>query len=151
MALTLVEQVRLAVGDSSCEIQILRDEDYESFLAASDNSVNRAARMAARSILFALSGVPTRERTGDIEVWRNWAMEYRKALELFIKYPLASGTLGTLIPYASGISVSDMQANDCNPDNVRPKVPPKTTCDSCDGCGCNRCLRETFGEGCGGC
>ncbi|MNE86383.1 hypothetical protein D3C80_1834790 [compost metagenome] len=45
----------------------------------------------------------------------DWFNNYRKALELLVKNPELS--LITAMPYAGGISLSDMCRNDSNPDN----------------------------------
>lgn len=119
MALTLIEQVRLMVGDVG-DTPILTDEDYQFLLDKYDDSVRRAALDAAQAILFQLASYPTRERTGDIEVWNEWANAYRKALELFITNPAYS--IPSAIAYAGGISKSDMKANDLDNDNVQKKI-----------------------------
>lgn len=120
MSYTPVQEVRLLVGDLSNDFQILPDESYDYFLEKRNGNVNRAAIDAARCILFELTKIPTRERTGQIEVWNEWANAYRRALELFIKNPDLS--LSTIVPYAGGISKSDMKSNDMDNDNVRPGV-----------------------------
>jgi hypothetical protein len=119
-ALPLIEQVRLNVGDNSIDFQILTDDTYQFLLDKYTNNVNRSSLDAARYIMFELTKFPTRERTGQIEVWNEWVNAYRKALELFIKDPNLS--LGVLMPYAGGISKEDMYQNDANNDNVRPQV-----------------------------
>ena len=117
---TLIEQVRLNVGDTDAEFQILPDDTYQWLLDKYSNNVNRSSLDAAKFILFELTKFPTRERTGQIEVWNEWVNAYRKALELFIKDP----NLTTMVPmpYAGGISKSDMKANDSSDDNVRPEL-----------------------------
>lgn len=120
MALTLIEQVRLTVGDYSEDMQILPDETYQWFLDKNENNVNRSALEAARCILMELTKIPTRERTGNIEVWNEWANAYRKALLEMIRNPALF--LSVPVPYAGGISKSDMRTNDANNDNVRPVI-----------------------------
>lgn len=117
---TLIEQVRLNVGDNNTEFQILPDDVYQWLLDKYSNNVNRSSLDAARFILFELPKIPTRERTGQIEVWNEWANAYRRALEMFIKDPNLS--LSTFVPYAGGISKEDMYQNDINNDNVRPLI-----------------------------
>lgn len=117
---TLIEQVRLAVGDNGSDFQILPDDTYEWLLNKYNNNVNRSSLDAARYILFELTKFPTRERTGQIEVWNEWVNAYRKALELFLKDPTLQPFV--LMPYAGGISKSDMYLNDSEDDNVRPVI-----------------------------
>lgn len=119
-ALPLIEQVRLNVGDNSPDLQILPDDTYDFLLGKYKNNVNRSSLDAARYILFELTKFPTRERTGQIEVWNEWVNAYRKALELFIKDP--NLTLSVAMPYAGGISKQDMFENDADNDNVRPAI-----------------------------
>lgn len=116
--MTPIQEVRLNVGDSSTDYQVLPDDTYQFLLDKYGGNVNRASLDAARYILFELTKAPTRERAGQIEVWNEWVNAYRKALEMFIKDPNLS--LITAQPYAGGISKEDMQANDANTDNVRP-------------------------------
>jgi hypothetical protein len=117
---TLIEQVRLNVGDNNAEFQILPDDTYQWLLDKYSNNVNRSSMDAARYILFELTKFPTRERTGQIEVWNEWVNAYRKALELFIKDP--NLTVMIPVPYAGGISKDDMRQNDSDNDNVRPAI-----------------------------
>lgn len=119
MALTPIEEVRLLVGDFG-DPEILTDEDYQYFLDKYDGNVNRAAQDAARSIMFYLARWNTRERTGDIEVWNDWANAYRKALESFINDP--NFNVPNAIAYAGGTSKQDMLVNDSTQDNVRMKL-----------------------------
>ncbi|MNF36760.1 hypothetical protein D3C85_607420 [compost metagenome] len=110
------DRVRLLVGDIWPDIEMLTDNDYQYYLDKYGGKENRAAIDAARAILFKLARL-TRERTGDIEVYGSeWFKNYKAALELMIKNP--DLTLSTLMPYAGGISKSDMCSNDSNPDNV---------------------------------
>lgn len=117
---SIIEQVRLNVGDNSPDIQILPDDTYQFLLDKYSNNVNRSSLDAAKYILFELTKFPTRERTGQIEIWNEWANAYRKALELFIKDPNLG--LSVILPYAGGISKQDMFDNDMDNDNVRPSI-----------------------------
>lgn len=119
MALTPIEECRLNVGDFG-DPQILTDEDYQYFLDKYDGNVRRASLDAARAILFYLARWPTRERTGDLEVWNDWANAYRKALEAFLNDP--NFNVPNALAYAGGTSKADMLANDSNNDNVRMKI-----------------------------
>lgn len=119
MALTLIEQVRLYVGDFG-DPQILTDEDYQFLLDKYEGSVRRAAIDAAGAIMFWLARWPSRERCADIEVWNDWANAYRKALEAFLNDP--NFNVPNALAYAGGTSKADMLANDSNNDNVRMKI-----------------------------
>jgi len=120
MSLTQVQSVRLMVGDFGTEFQVLTDSDYGYLLGKYDGSERRAALDAARAIMFYLARWPTRERTGDIETWNEWANAYRRALESFINNP--EFNVPSAMAYAGGISKADMKANDANNDNVQAKI-----------------------------
>lgn len=129
-----IDRVRLNVGDIWPDMEMLHDEDYQYFLDKNNGNENRASIDAARAILFALTRM-TRERTGDIEVYgADWFNNYRKALEMIIKDPNLS--LSLAMPYAGGISLSDMAQNNANPDNnqvVKFRVGCNVWKDSCKG------------------
>ncbi len=121
MAITLIEELRYNVGDISEDFQILPDSTYEWLLTKYSNNISACIKDAARFCLFGLANFPTRERTGQIEVWNDWANTYRKALEYLLKdTTLSLG--GVLVPYAGGISKEDMANNDAVIDNLRPRL-----------------------------
>lgn len=145
MALTDVEIVRLLIGDvpSSPFYQLFTDEEIQQFLDLNGGNVRQAARMAAIAASMQLAGWTTRERTGDIEVWSSLSTQYLKALENLINDSSSASIPNGLMPYASGISWSDMCANNANPDNVRSPLTQIKVCDSPSGgfnttnnCGC---------------
>lgn len=115
-----IDRVRLNVGDIWTDIEMLSDADYQYFLDKYDGGENRASLDAARAILFKLSRM-SRERAGDIEVYgSDWYRQYKEALLLFIKNPDLAISLA--VPYAGGISKSDMRSNDSNPDNSTREI-----------------------------
>ena len=59
--------LRLNLGDTSSEYEILKDSDYQYFLDKYDGNERRATIDAARAILFALSS-KTRERIDVLEI-----------------------------------------------------------------------------------
>jgi hypothetical protein len=111
-----IDRIRLAVGDIWDDIEMLTDADYQYFIDRNDGNENRATMDAIKAILFKLARM-TRERTGDIEVYGSeWFSNYYKMLLLLLKDPNASISLA--VPYAGGISKTDMFLNDANCDNV---------------------------------
>lgn len=103
-----VDLLRLFTGDvpQSIFYPILEDEEYVKILKFYKCSVDKAARKAAFSILFYLTQVSYRERTGDIEVWNNASIEYRKALNELINSD--KGTLpDDLRPWVAGANPED--------------------------------------------
>lgn len=141
MALTPVEQVRLLIGltPNSPFYNILSDEEIEWFLEYTNGDIIQAAKLAAISVSFQLSGTPSRERTGDLEIWSNAYNAYRDVLDDFIKNP-AVAIPANLLPWSSSKQL-------CNLTNI----------EICDGdecisacscqesiCTCNCAAGETF-------
>lgn len=110
-----LDRIRLTVGDTLPQ-PILDDDTYQWLLEKYEDNETRAATDAAQMILFNLTRY-ARERTGDIEVYgAEYFNNYRRALEDWLRNPNLSAIIA--VPYAGGISVSDMEANRNNPDNV---------------------------------
>lgn len=136
MALTPIEQVRLLIGltPSSPFIDIvnLTDEEVQFFLDTY-GSPSDAAKQAAIAVSFQVAGINTREITGDIHVYNELSKQYLKALDNIISGGGGGGGItlpNGLMPYASGISWEDMEANNANPDNVRSPLTKVKACDS---------------------
>lgn len=131
MAMTEEDKVRTLVGDvpTSPFYQLFTSEEIQFFLDQQGGNVVAAARMAAIAASFQLAGWSTRERSGNIEVWNNLANSYMKALDNFISQKVTTLPSG-LMPYAAGISWVDRDANNANPDNVRPALTQVSLCDN---------------------
>ena len=132
MAVTpeMILSVRREVGDSDTVFPILTDVDYEYFLTKNNESVRNASMDAARAILLQLA-IRSTDRTVDVLSIKNSkaAEAYRQALILYLRSPDLNGLYKTVNPYGSGISKSDMLANDTTPDNnyVKPFIPSTDT------------------------
>lgn len=131
MALTPVQTVRLLIGDvtTSPFYQLFTEEDIQQFLDMNGQNIMQAARMAAIAASMQLVGWSSRERTGDIEVWSNLSTAYLKALENLINDSSAATLPNGLMPYASGISWADFNANNLNTDNIRSPLTQIKLCD----------------------
>jgi len=129
MALTDIDAVRLLIGDtqSSPFYPLLSDDQIEYFLEMFNGSVRQAARQAAVSASMAISWVPTREKTGDIEVWNDYAKQYQLALSYLINENPNTYLSSGIMPYAAGISWEDIISNRSDPDVV---VSPLTQINS---------------------
>lgn len=113
------DRVRLIVGDTMTEYEYLSDETYEYLLDKYDGNETAAALEAARYILGSLAKY-SRQRTGDIEVYgAEMFKNYKDFLIELIRNPQM--LLDRAQAYAGGISKSDMEKNDCNPDNIPPR------------------------------
>lgn len=110
-----VDRIRLITGDIWDDMEYLTDNDYQYYLDRNENNERRAALDCMRSILLKLSR-GARERTGDIEVYGSeYFKNYLQALMLVLKNPDIA--LSLAVPYAGGISKTDMFLNDLNPDS----------------------------------
>ncbi len=108
--------LRLNLGDTASDFEILKDGDYQYFLDKYDGNERRATIDAARAILFALSS-KTRERIDVLEIHGDqWARQYSAALIEMLRNPEL--TISVAIPYAGGISKQDMYENDNNSDST---------------------------------
>lgn len=135
MALTPVEQVRLLIGDilSNPFYPIYSEEEIQQFLDLTNQNVHAAARMAAISASFTIAGYSSRERTGEIEVWNDYAKNYLAALGNFINNPTALIPMG-LMPWSANKCPSRLMSIEvCDGDNCREA----TCCET--GCGCDAC------------
>ena len=126
MAVTpqMIMSVRYELADLELSLPILSDPEYEYFLNKHGENIRRASLDAAKTILFKLS-MSSGRKTIDILSIDNsrTANAYRDALLTYIKYDALNGSLGNLLPYAGGISKSDMLLNDSTPDNNYVKTP----------------------------
>lgn len=123
MAFTDIQKVRIEVGDSAVEFPILSDDEYEYLLEKNNNSIRASGIDAARIILMKLS-INSSDQVVDIFSIKSAkaAEQYREALKLYLKSPDLNPLMNTAMPYAGGISRSDMVANNSDSDNVTAPV-----------------------------
>jgi hypothetical protein len=143
MALTPVEQVNLLIGNTLGNpfYPIFSEEEIQQFLDLNNQNVYQAARMAAISASFTISGYNTREQTGDILVWNDYAKNYLAALGNFINNPTVLIPMG-LMPWSANSCPSKlMNIEVCDGDICREAECCETGCTT--GCGCTSC-GETF-------
>lgn len=113
-----VDRVRLIVGDTNAQYEYLSDETYTYLLDKYSGNETTSAMEAARYILGSLAKY-SRQRTGDIEVYgAEMFKNYRDFLIELLRNPQMLLSRASI--YAGGISKSDMELNDSNPDNVSP-------------------------------
>lgn len=135
MALTPVEQVNLLIGNTPSNpfYPIFSDEEIQQFLDMTNQNVYQAARMAAIAASMTIAGYNTREETGDILVWNDYAKNYLAALANFIKNPAFIIPDG-LFPWSANSCPSKlMNIEVCDGDNCKEAVCCET------GCGCDSC------------
>lgn len=123
MAFTDIMKVRTEVADTDINFPILSDDEYEYLLEKNNNSIRSSGLDAARIILMKLSITAT-DQTVDIFSIKGAkaAEQYREALKLYLRSPDLNPLMNTAMPYAGGLSRSDMVANNSNADNVTAPV-----------------------------
>jgi hypothetical protein len=114
-----LDRIRLKIGDIDVDFEIISDQWYQYYLNLGYTE-NAVALEIARKILAQYAGSGAREREGQVEVYGKERFDsYLKWLKDLVN----SGLMSPAIPYAGGISISDMVDNDSNLDNVRPWRP----------------------------
>lgn len=122
-----VQAIRIELGDTSPELPIMSDDEYRYFLQKNDWSIRRASLDAAKSMLMKLSLRP--DESVDIFSIKGTgtAKQFMQALQMYITNPDLNPIYQNAMPYAGGISKSDMELNDSNTDNntiVQPTNSP---------------------------
>ena len=118
-----IQDLRYELGDTSVEFPIMSDQEYTYFLDKNSGSLQRAALDAAKSIMLKLS-----MRTDSVvDIFSikgsQAAKNYMQALQMYIKNPDLNKIFDNLMPYAGGISKTDMLNNEANLDN-NAVIPP---------------------------
>lgn len=124
-----INYLRIILGDIpiSAFYPILTDEEYYKVLERNNWNVKKAARQLAFSILFYLTQVNYRERAGDIEVWNNASIEYRKALQSFLDDD-RNQIPTDLVPWVAGASWEDICKRINNRDWARSPLAQISLC-----------------------
>lgn len=130
--LAKISLMRIMLGDvpGSPFYPMLADEEYALILEMNNWDVKRAVRQAGFSILFYLTQVNYRERTGDIEVWNNASIEYRKALNDYLDDSGAGVLPPDLLPWAGGTSAKEVCSLLGDPDYLRHPLAAISHCAS---------------------
>jgi len=118
-----IQDLRYELGDTSVEFPIMSDQEYTYFLDKNSGSLQRAALDAAKSIMLKLS--MRSDSVVDIFSIKGSqaAKNYMQALQMYIKNPDLNKIFDNLMPYAGGISKTDMLNNEANLDN-NAVIPP---------------------------
>ena len=110
-----VDRVRLRLGDFHCPY-ILDDQTIDYYITKNANNENQAYKELLTVMLFSLSRL-TRERAGDLEIYGS---EYFRQYFDSVKLALSNPDLNYIVamPFAGGISRSDMATNQQDVDSV---------------------------------
>ena len=140
MALTPVEQVNLLIANtvSNPFYPIFSTEEIQQFLDFNNQNVYQAARMAAIAASMTIAGYNSREVTGDLEIWNDYAKNYLAALANFINNPTILIPMN-LMPWSANTCANNklMNIEVCDGDNCKEAVCCETG--SSTGCGCDGC------------
>lgn len=110
-----VDRVRLTVGDTT-ELPIFPDALYQQVLDKNSGDEKATSLEMAQYIFGYISQHGFREQSGTYQVYgREWLQSYMDFLKTFLLSAGNANVLGAKT-YAGGISISDMDANDLNPD-----------------------------------
>lgn len=118
----LIDKFRLKVGDTDEFEEILSDSVYEFILAENGITApyNPTTDIPPQAIIEALTYIVNRfanyshEEAGDLEIWDERYDRYRNLLDNYLKDPRYGFATG--VPFAGGISISDIEANRFNSD-----------------------------------
>ena len=126
MSFTILQEIRLAVGDTDPALPLLTDSEYEYFLEKNNNSLRLASLAAARTILLKLSINSIDEQVSVFSIKGSQAAKaYMDALKFFIKEQAMNPLSLYGEVYAGGISKSDYEANKQNQDNIQVSLKPE--------------------------
>ena len=122
-----IKALRIELGDTDVNFPIMSDEEYRYFLDKNDWVVRRSCLDAAKSMLMKLSLRP--DESVDIFSIKgsSSAKQFMQALQMYISNPDLNPIYTNAMPYAGGISKSDMAANDANTDNNIVITPSQDT------------------------
>ena len=121
-----IQDVRYELGDTSAEFPIMSDAEIRYFLYKNDCALQRTAMDVAKSMLLKLS--MRSDETVDLFSIKGSqaAKNYMQALKMYISNPDLNRIYDSVMPYAGGISKSDMETNDAILDNNIIVSPTKS-------------------------
>lgn len=120
-----IKALRIELGDTDVNFPIMSDEEYRYFLDKNEWSIRRSALDSAKSMLMKLSLRP--DESVDIFSIKgsSSAKQFMQALQMYISNPDLNPIFNNAMPYAGGISKSDMDKNNNMDDNnmiIMPSV-----------------------------
>lgn len=111
-----IESIRIELGDTS-ELPVMTDTEIQYFLDKNSGSLRRATMDTAKSMLLKLSMVSDEQVDIFSIKGAAAAKNYMQALKMYISNPDLNPIYNNAMPYAGGISKSDMCSNNLNTDN----------------------------------
>lgn len=111
------DMVRFKIGDTICSDQLLSDEEIMSILEEQSNPI-------LASVICAQSLGGRYSRLADTTVGKtriSYSQKAKSYLELADKLEIQYKKSYKAVPYCGGISISDKEIDENNPDLVKPK------------------------------
>ena len=109
-------QVRLRLGDTDTNRQLLQDEEIDYFLSLAGSVVRDATHRAVLAVLAQFSTLASSQRVGD--VWADWDDLRERLLALLRELEMEAAR--SAAPFAGGTSQDDIDDRDADTDRVRP-------------------------------
>lgn len=113
--LTARNYIRLRVGDTSSGNQRIQDEEIDAILAVYGDTLLSAA-VVAETVAGSYAGRGIQKKVGGLSISLNQASEHYSQLARNLR---AEASMRAM-PYAGGISEATVQAEEQDPDRVRP-------------------------------
>lgn len=112
-----VDAVRLKIGDTDLDDPQLQDEEISYYLSEASSNVTKAASLASRGLAAKYARLAD-EVVGEVEV--KWSQRSKRYLDLAeqLENELSSLTKSTPLPFAGGISKSDIANRRSDSDRV---------------------------------
>ena len=109
--------VRIELGDTDTSLPVMSDDEIEYFIDKNAPSMVRATIDTAKSLMFKLT-YRTDETVDILSIkGSKLAAGWIAALKEYLRNPSLNPLLSNAQGWAGNISVSEMQANNANPDN----------------------------------
>lgn len=115
-----LDAVRLIIGDTDSNNPLLQDEEINYYLTKYE-TVTKAAYHATMGIVAKLS-ILHRQETGKIKIWANEKWKQYMALAKQLQDDMRSGISSTPEFFAGGISHTDMNTRNSDPDQVQVPI-----------------------------
>ncbi len=121
---TAKDAVRLELGDTDVGNALLQDEEITYFLGLEGEVVLLAAARGAGALAGRFARLVSRS-TGDTSVEAQQVYEHYTALAAALTRRAVTSS-GAAVPYAAGLTESDVATREGDPDRVRPFFTRRT-------------------------
>lgn len=115
---TVLDEVRLEIGDTDITDAMLQDEEIEHYLTLESNAVLAASARAAAAIAGKFARL-TSTQEGDVKVEAQQMYEHYREMAASLSDRVLTES-GTAVPYAGGLTIADVEARNDNTDLVEP-------------------------------